>query len=268
MIALGSTLQLAVDVVAASGALVDPSAATLTVTLPDGTTVTPTVPLPSAVPGQLRVTYAPVAIGHYSWQMLTTGPATAYGDAFNVSPAASPAIMSLADAKEHLNITGTQNDDELRFFMAATTRAVEKTRGEAIIRRTVTERLEFHTPWPWFLLATTPVLALTSLTRQDLAQTWDPSVFDVDLQSGKLTLLPGALPVLGQVLAVYEAGYAVIPESFQLAADIILKHLWETQRGRQGVMLGGDMESPSFGPGFAIPSRAQELLGGSLPGVA
>lgn len=268
MIDFGSTVQIAVDVVTAGDTLVDPASATLTVTLPDGTTATPAVPLPSAVPGQLRVTYAPPAVGHYSWQMLTAGPVTAYGDVFNVSPAASPSIMSLADAKQHLNMSGsTQFDDELRFFMAATTRALEKARGEAIVRRTVTERLEFFTPWRWFVLTTTPVLSVTSLVRQDAVQTWSPSDFDIDLEHGKLTILPSGLPVVGQVLATYQAGYAIIPESFQLAADIVLKHLWETQRGRQGVVLGGEMEQ-SFGPGFAIPNRAQELLGGSVPGVA
>jgi hypothetical protein len=268
MIDLGSTVQLAVDVVTAGGVLVDPSAATLTVTLPDGTTANPVVPQPSVVAGQLRVSYAPLAVGHYSWQMVTTGPGTAYGDVFNVAPSASPAIMSLADAKQHLNITGSQDDDELRFFMAATTHAVERVRGEAIARRTVTERVEFTSPWPWFVLTTTPVLAVSSLVRLDSTQSWQPSDFDIDLRRGKLTVLPSGLPVLGQVLITYDAGYAVIPPNFQLAADIILKHMWETQRGTMGVQMGGDDYAPSPGSGYAVPNRAVDLLGGHVGGVA
>jgi hypothetical protein len=270
MIDLGGTFQVAVDVRSTAGALVDPGSAALTITLPDGTTATPTVALPSTIPGQLRVDYTPVQAGRHAWRMVTTGPATSYGDVFDVSPSLPGGIASMADTKAHLNIlpTNTANDDELRIFIAATTRAVEKIRGEAIARRTVVERHTFTALTSQYTLSTAPVLSVALIERLDQPGTWSPSDYDLDPDSGTLTCLSTGQPLRGMVRFTYDAGYVVVPWNFQLAAMIITKHLWETQRGRQGVVPPGSELEPSFGPGFAVPNRALELLGGSLPGVA
>lgn len=271
MIDLGGTCQVAVDVRSTAGALVDPSAAVLTITLPDGTTATPTVPLPSAVAGKLRVDYMPVQAGRHAWRMVTTGPATSYGDVFDVSPLLSGGITSLADAKAHLNIAPSDmsQDVQLRQFIGATTRSVEQIRGEAIVRRTVVDRYTFWSPRRDFTLYTAPVLSVASISRVDLTLSWLPGGFDLDAELALLTALPGTQDLWGRVKFVYDAGYLVIPEAFHLAALMILKHLWETKRGAQGgVQLGGEVVGSVYGPGFAVPKRALELLGGSLPGVA
>ena len=152
MVDLGAQYTVAVDVRDAAGALVDPGAAVLTITLPDGTITSPIVTLPAAVPGELRVDYLPVQVGRHAWRMVTTSPATSYGDVFDVDPYLSGGITSLAETKAHLNIkaSDTSNDVKLRRFIGATTRTVEKLRGEAIVRRTVVERftLTSHDPLP------------------------------------------------------------------------------------------------------------------------
>lgn len=269
---LGGTHQIAVDVRSNAGAPIDPATAVLTITQPDGTTVTPAVPLPSLVTGQLRVDFTPTQAGRHAWRMVSTGPATSYGDVFDVNPLLPGGITSLADTKAHLNINAsdTSQDVQLRRFIGATTRAVEKIRGEAVIRRTVVERYAFHAPRREYILSTLPVLALASVERVDQTMSWSPDGFDLDPEAGELVALPGTQYLWGRVKFTYDAGYLVIPEAFHLAALIIVKHLWETKRGAGGGQRfgGADMDPPDYGPGFAVPNRALELLGGSLPGVA
>lgn len=270
MIDLGSVVQIAVDVRDAAGALTNPASATLTITLPDGTTATPAVGLPPTATGQLRVDYVTGQPGRHSWRMVTTSPTTAYTDVFNVAPAAPPAMMSLADAKKHLNIpaTTTTDDDELRGYLSAATLAVERARGEIVVRRTFTDDFQLSAPTAQILLTRVPVVALTSVQAVDAATTWTVGNLDADAGSGVVTVKSGAA-FSGWLRVVYEAGYPVIPDGWLLAGEIILQHLWETQRGTSvGVSFGGGEQATPFGMGFAIPNRALELLGPQLPGVA
>lgn len=181
------------------------------------------------------------------------------------------AIVTLADAKAQLNIpvTDTSEDAELQGFVDAATAAVETQLGQVVEPRTVVDQLDFSSGATSFLLRSVPVISLTSIVSLDGTQTWTaaPPVMYVDAASGLVTVLSGA-PVLGSVLATYQAGMAVVPANVRLAALIIIQHLWETQRGTMGVQLGGDADNYVAGRGFAIPRRAIELLGPQLPGVA
>ncbi|HEY9375175.1 hypothetical protein [Streptomyces sp.] len=269
MIDLGAVQQIAVDVRDAAGALANPSSATLTISLPDGTTVTPTVTLPPASTGQLRVDYATLQVGRHAWRMVTTVPTTAYSDVFDVRPAFPGGIVSLADARAQLNFgaTETSDDDELRGYIGAATGAVEKALGRIVVRRSFTDRFIVSGAAAELLLRNVPVLALTSVVSADGATTWDPDSLDVDEETGLVTVMAGPA-FTGALDVTYQAGEAVIQENYRLAGLIIIQHLWETQRGTMGVQLGGDGETYVAGRGFAIPRRAIELLDSQLPGVA
>ena len=181
------------------------------------------------------------------------------------------AIVTLAAAKAQLNInsTDTSEDIELQGYVDAATAAVETQLGQVVDPRTVVDQLDFPGGVTSFLLRSAPVISLTSLVALDGATTWTvgSSVMHVDALSGCVTVLSGP-PVIGSVLATYQAGYTVVPANIRLAALIIVQHLWETQRGAMGVQLGGDSDNWMAGRGFAIPRRAVELLGPQLPGVA
>ena len=166
MIDLGSVHEIAVDVRNASGTLTDPATAVLTITLPDGTTASPAVPLPSATPGRLRVDYVPPQVGRYTWRLVTTGPVTAYADVFDVSAATLPGIVSLARAKKQLNIdaSDTSDDDELRGFIGSATGAVEKQLGQIVARRSFTERRQVRCATSQLMLGLVPAIALTSVS--------------------------------------------------------------------------------------------------------
>jgi len=179
------------------------------------------------------------------------------------------AIVTLADAKLQLNLDAddTSADVELQRYIDAVTAPIERELGRVVEPRTVTDEIAVTGRRASFLLQSVPVVSLTSLISADGAQTWsvDPTVTHLDPESGRVTLLSGP-PFTGTVVAIYQAGMAVIPANIQLAALIVIQHLWETQRGRSGAMPGGgDIPVPA---GYAIPNRAAELLDTPLPGVA
>lgn len=271
MIDLGSVYQVAVDVRNSAGVLADPGSATLTVTLPDGTTVTPAVTLPPSSTGQLRVDYVTTQVGRHAWRMVTTAPATGYSDVFDVRPAVPTGIVSLADARAQLNMgpAETSDDDELRVFIGAATGAVERALGRVVVRRSVTDRFTISGSATELLLRRVPVLSLTSVVSTDGATTWDTGSLTVDDETGLVSVVSGPA-FTGCVDVTYQAGYVVIPDNYRLAGQIIVQHLWETQRGTTGgVQLGGgDVDMALASRGFAIPRRALELLDTQLPGVA
>src|SRR4051812_37451114 len=136
---IADSVPIAWNVLDSAGVLTNATTAVLTVTLPDGTTATPTIPAP-AIPGQYRVTHVPTVEGRYAWRAVMTGPNAAYQDTFVVRAAVSPALLSLADAKAHLNITSTSSDDELREYLEATTEIVESYVGP-VVQRSYTRRV-------------------------------------------------------------------------------------------------------------------------------
>lgn len=276
MIDLGDVQRITVAVREPGGALTDPDTATLTVSLPDGTTVSPVVSLPPAETGVLVVDYATTQAGRHAFRLVTTGPATAYSDVFDVRPADPGFIVSLADAKTHLNIpvSRTSDDEELRSFIEATTAVVERFAG-AVLRASHTQT--FDGGRDAVVLAHTPVMAVTSVTESGTPVA--TSGYDLDEGSGVMERLSGGFRSrwsagAANVTVTYTAGRQIIPAHITRAALIILKHMWETQRaaggGRPG--LGEEVAGPAtyvVNPNaYTIPYRALELLGEPTSGIA
>jgi hypothetical protein len=269
---LGDTVGIGVTVRDAAGAPTNATTVTLTVTLPDGTTTNPTVANPPAVAGEYGVDYLPTVAGHHTWRLVTTAPSTALVGSFDVWPASSSAIVSLADVKRHLNKSAddTADDEELREYLEAATAVIEEHRGETVVRRTVVEDMQVGCALV-VQLPTSPVQALTSVATVDAATTWDVANLHVS-PHGVVTVQSGP-QLQGLVRFTFVAGYTVVPANYTLAAKIIAGHLWETQQqpglGPTGPFgtADGQFLSPT-GRGFAIPNRAVELLGRRPPLVA
>jgi hypothetical protein len=273
MIDLGDIVQVAVAIRDSSGTMANPTTATLTITLPDGTTTAPTVPLPPAETGILRVDFETVQVGLHSWRLTTTGPVTARSDVFDVR-AATPAILfSLSDAKEHLNIPAdrTTDDEELRRFVEAVTEIVESGPDWGVgpvAVRTYVDRIHPHAT-PALVLRHRPVLSVTSVTAVlDGGTTYLPADLDVDGQAGIVVrrAAAGLWFTGGPWDAVYLAGRRQVPANISHAGRIILQHLWSTQRSRDirrppiGTS-GETLEVRAAGMTFSVPRRAIELLG-------
>lgn len=175
------------------------------------------------------------------------------------------AIIDVTQAKVQLGIGPSDEtyDGELALYVAAASRATESAKGLVIDPQPFVDTPTVGRAAA-FLLAHSPVVAITAVASQDGSRTWAPDVLSVDATSGLVT---PSTDVSGPLRVAYTAGMDPIPENYQLAALMILQHLWESRRGAMGVqMSGADDYMP--GPGWAIPRRALELLGLSMPGVA
>lgn len=254
------------------GVLVNATSAALTITLPDLTTVpgvvVPNPPAGADNPGKYSYPYVTTTqAGRYTGRWLftmATGQTTAYVEDFDVRPADPGYIVSLADGKSHLNIpaTTTTYDEELRDWLGGITAVIEDRVGP-VVQRTVVER---HESGPSLFLRRAPVLSLTSVVPWlTYGTTYDVSTLKFDSETGRVELKVGGW-FYGPLAVTYQAGRPIVSANIGLAARIILKHLWESQRGAAALPLQMQ-EDVTFAPGlgFAVPNRALELLRPDAP---
>lgn len=262
---LGDAIPLGIVVREPAGPPVNATDVDLTITLPDGTMVTPMVANPPAVTGEYIYDYMPPMEGRYLVRWVVTGPNAALVDSFDVRNPAKNSLISLADAKAHINMSQarTTDDEEIIAMVEAATAVVERHRHEVIARRVVTE-FEPSGRRGRVALLHHPVIKVIS--AMDYSGTAIPvEGLMVDGETG-IVAGPG---ISKATVITYEAGYVSVPANYILAAKIIFAHLWQTQRvqsvGAQPT-LGGQSRreeqivTPS-GTGYAIPHRALELLG-------
>lgn len=258
---LGDTWTLRADAKNVNDVLANATTVALTIVRPDGTVDTRTVANPPTVTGQYVHNYVPAAAGRYGARWVFTfadGLTAAYTDAADVRPAEPALIMSLADAKAHLNITGSTNDEELRSWLESVTEVIEHKVGPVVVR-TYTERV-----WGGMLFALShyPVISITSITpvySSGLAV----NLADLEInEDGGVVSRSDQIEFSGGPWDItYKAGRPIIPANISHAARVILKHLWETQRGgARRPTMGGDDGTFDAGFSFSIPRRAVELL--------
>lgn len=262
---VGDSVPIAVDVKDAAGALTNASVVTLTITLPDGTTATPTVTNPPAVTGQYRHTYIPTLEGRYTWRFVTTTPSTAYQDVFITRAAASPALLSLADAKTHLRIpvASTANDDELREFLEAATEVIEQRVGP-VARRTVTAQV--WGGWYSIYLPLTQILDVTAITLvSDGSSPMDLADLNINSHYGTLTRKSSAPFPDGLLNVTYTVGRVSVPANVTNAAKLIVAHLWKTKLGNLPSEQGDDRGYVVTGGGYMIPYRVLGELPDETP---
>lgn len=265
-----------------AGVPANATTATLTVTLPDGTTAVVPVTNPPAVTGSYTASYTVTQAGRHTWALVTTGPSSEYTGVFDVAPQPPLGIVSLADAKRQLGIapSETEDDDELRSWIEAMTGPVELYKNEVVVQRQFTYTWEQRRDGWKFRLFKLPVLQLISLSgiiwgttttyvsSPVAAGTTTGAYFiDPDTGIGK-QILPGP-SLAGYVTAVWTAGYLVIPQHYQNAAMMLLQALWETRRGPGGVGgVIGPEELADYRHYEALPRKVKELLGPARPVVA
>lgn len=251
---VSDSVPIAWDVRDAAGALVNASTAVLTVMKPDGTTELPPVTNPPSVTGQYRNTYVPAAEGRYAWRAVTTSPNTSYQGVFVVRGTVSPALLSLEDAKAHLNILSTSTDDELREFIEGITPVVEKYVGP-IVRRTHTARVcgyRSHIALPH-----TQVRSITSVTLiRDGSSPITLSDLAVNTESGVVSYKNGVSFPYGDMDFTYVVGRDTVEANWTLAAKIILQHNWRSQLGNLPSNQGEDRGYVVTGAGYVVPFQA------------
>ena len=219
------------------------------------------------------------SIGHYQYTWVTTGDTigVSYGD-FDVFDPFEVRVLSLQDAKVMLNIplTDTTNDAELDSWIATIESSLERMTGGPMVNTQITERCEVTSGYTVFTVRQRPLVSVQAIVS---ASSLEPlsivDVTDLDPNAGTIRRRLG-LPFIGPYFSwlpifniTYTAGWGVtVPAAFASAARIIVRHMWDTQRGVTAApMLGGDETATIPGFGFAIPARAIELLDGSMGGI-
>lgn len=258
---VGDVLAFSATVKDAAGALANAGTMTLTVTLPNGTpavgspfTVTPTST------GIYDKDVTTTLAGRYVGYWLATGVNSgAHTQVFDVRSSVDTALMSLDDAKDHLNIplATTTHDEELQGWLESITRLVEHKAGQVVVATVADER---HDAGRSLWLHRPPVISLTSVVPW-LTTGTTYAVADLRVSpSGRVERKDGQ-PFTGGPLAVtYIAGRQVVPANIRDAAKVILKGMWETQRGASGLPLqAGDELLVSAGL-TPVLARAAQLL--------
>lgn len=273
---LGGVAVLTWTVTDTTGAPAAPGAITVTITLPDGTTASP-VPTATAT-GVYQATYVTTEAGRHTVRWLATGtpgPGVGVGaavDSFDVEAGLADTILSLADAKDALNIlaTDTTFDARIRGYNAAITAVVEHLCGPVVVR-TVTERhLESgaaevlmlrHPPIYQPAGQPYPVISITPVLTYGLV--YDLSLITVDPVRGTLRHTAGLPFWNGPYDIVYMCGRPIVPDNVLTACRIILRHLWSLERGGAGTTQAYAADDVTMLYGYAIPNRALELLDGA-----
>lgn len=233
----------------------------LSVELPDATSVSPSVTHGGV--GEYSAVFVPTLAGRHVLRWSATGSATdAFVDVLNVSASVSPvAIISLAEARQHLNMPDdeTVDDEELRTFINAASRVVERYLRETIARRTVVEDRWLRGE-PLVVLDAAPIISLTSVVSPDGAYTWSGT-----LENSETGLVSLTSAVYGTARFTYVAGRSVVPDEYLKATQIITAHLWSTQRQPLVSAGFGGETVVTPGRGYLIPNQAAQLLGGRAP---
>lgn len=273
---LGQPVRLSTTVTTIAGVLANPGAITLTITRPDATQVVYSAPVNDG-PG-LYHQDSPVTdlgqVGHYQYLWTSTGlnAGESFGDFDVFNAATDTAVLPLQDAKAMLNIpqATTTSDAELQAFIATIESSLESFTGGPLITRTVSnERAVLTANFTILQIRQRPLVSVTSIVSASSGLPLDISAgLDLDTNAGIIRRQLG-WPFYGPyfqwlpaMLVTYTAGWGTaVPPAFNVAARIILAHLWQTQRGATtGSLMGGEETVLVPGFGFAIPNRAAELL--------
>lgn len=260
VIDLGDVKPISLQIKDSPGALADGGVVTLVITLPDLTTVSPTVVHDST--GLYHVDYPTVQIGQHTATWTVTGAnAGRHTEVFYAEVFRS--IVSLDDIKEHLNITDTANDAELRGVIAEATVAFENECDLAFAPVTAQQTFSGNKLVDRIVLPR-GTTAVTSVTQNGVAlspstdYTFDATSWILLRRGGYFSLswLSGDL----NITVVYQAGSTIIPRDVRKAVLLLAQHFWETQRGGQVSVLGQGGETEwEPNAAFTMPRRVEEI---------
>lgn len=177
-------------------------------------------------------------------------------------------IITLADARTQLHKASGADDATIQSYIDGTAATVENYLRRVVEQRTITERRSLDGAGT-FRLWRRPVVSVTSVTSLDGTITLDvsPTGMDVNPNTGRVVIFPGALIPCGRFIVVYVAGETPVRQNYQLGNLIILQHNWELHRGQVGATRSSADDTYDPRSGFFVPRRAREVLGPRLPQV-
>ena len=275
---LGDKVYFTWSTVDSSGAAVNPGTVTASVTLPDGTNTS--ISTSTATTGSYTASYLPTQVGRHiiAWSATDSWP-QAYSDVFEVRDIADIGIVGYDEVLEYLNIpAASANENEIRRFIDAATDLAETYVGQVLGRRTYSS--ELYDGGQEFIRIRNPK-AITITSVYENGALLGSGAYALDYTGQRLYRV-GSQTIystnsygywsqgFNNISITYVAGYVNPPMSAKQGVLVIIKHLWESQRGAMNVMgrvLGGDELYQT--PTYSLPRRAMELLDPtSFPGMA
>lgn len=191
-------------------------------------------------------------------------------------------IISLPEAKSFLNIDVTTYDTEIGAFISAASAAWINRVGP-VAGSTVYD--EWHDGGgPTIVLRHPPVQSITAITEaftDSIAYTLTNDPLDgtgvggaygytLEKDRGLIVRRAVGTPVpfaygLRNVHVTYVAGYATTPADITQAVQLLVKHMWETQRGGRP----GSQQQQQPMSSFTWPPRVDEIADSYIvPGIA
>jgi hypothetical protein len=260
---VGSIFRTVYTVFDEFGVAVLPAGVALALFDPRGDPVTPS-PTIGAPDGAKQYHYDYVTTGPGLWSGLwsSTGPVTSKLFRFEVSSLVNQGLVSLEDAKAHLDKTSTVDDDELEELIGVATEIVEDLVGPVLVR-TVVER---HDGGRSLWLQEYPIVEVVSIEPWlEFGTGFAVASTRLDSETGRLERLDGQSFAPGPFKVTVRAGRPVVPKAVSHGAREIIRHLWETQRG--GTTFVGPGPDPGedemfvvSGREYSVPRRVLELL--------
>lgn len=165
-------------------------------------------------------------------------------------------VLTLAQAKTHLNITVNTYDTELQAFID-TAEAVLAQHCGPLEATSFTERIDGGVGT--LVLRRSPVIELTSVTPY-LGSALTLTDLYLDTTTGLVTYNSGAGFTAGYYTVVYSAGRSSCPADLLMAVKELVRHLWQTQRGGASRPGSQPLETALPGAGYLLPYRVQELI--------
>jgi uncharacterized phiE125 gp8 family phage protein len=264
---LGDTVRLSTTVTDAAGAPADPTSLTLTYTDTAGTAVVKHWPSPAEITrdsvGVFRFDVTGLTAGHYRYTWTASGLyAGTDTDVIDVyDPDAVPRLVSTADAKAFLRLSGSADDALLERMLTWASARIVREVG-AVVASTWTETVHAV---GGFVLSKTPVISLTTITP---LTTSTPMV---DVASLVVTnALAGAVGTTGTVslngyyTVTYRAGYTTVPPGVDGAALDLVRHWWNQTQSHGSATYGDDGFVPDF---TTLPNSVLNKLA-SIPRIS
>jgi hypothetical protein len=171
-------------------------------------------------------------------------------------------LVTLDQVRTQIDDHSTDNSVELGLYIDAATEAVERFTGP-VLNRVVTEKVNAR--GTRLALTQVPMVELTSISpvlTGGLAV--EITELDVDGATGIVTRLDGSSFYGGPWRVTYTAGRGdTVPATIQLAALLLIHHLWRTKYGAARGLGSQDdfsVSEPIPGFGYAVPNRVLTLL--------
>ncbi len=155
-------------------------------------------------------------------------------------PATEP--LTLTEAKLHLKVDTTVDDDLITALITATRQSVERYCNSALITQTITEKYDCFTS-RGFRLSVSPAITITSVSYTDSAgdtQTLSTDVYGLDNYSRPARVFlkenqqwPQTRVEPNTVTVVYTAGYGAasdVPGPIKTAMKLMLADLYENRQ--------------------------------------